>query len=229
MNEKYLVEIQDAIIDGDEELILVLIHDALESGYDALSLIHDACQPGMDKVGELFQEGEAFLPELMMAGRAMKAGIALLTPHLKSVDSDALQQGRIVLGTVKGDLHDIGKTLVEVMLSAGGFEVKDLGVDIPVKSFLEEAQSTQSQIIGASSLLTTSMYYQEELIRYAVDTGIRNDFFFIVGGGSVSPEYAKKIGADGWARSASGAVQLCKQLMTMDVPPPLEEPILIDY
>jgi methylmalonyl-CoA mutase cobalamin-binding domain/chain len=223
-----LTPLSQALIHGDVDATLSEVRAALAAGMPALEIITAGCQPSMDAVGRLFYEGEAFLPDLILAGRAMSAAMELLLPALQSGDAVAFQDERVVLGTVQGDLHDIGKNLVGTLIAVAGFRVTDLGIDVPTKKLLQTAIDTGASIIGTSSLLTTSNFYQRELIERASKMGVRDRFYFIVGGSSVTPEFARQIGADGWARSAVGATDLCKQLIQDGVPPPLPTPLLVD-
>ncbi len=220
--------LQQAMINGDAETTMAAVRAALAAGVLPLEIIATGCQPSMDEVGRLFYEGELFLPDLILAGRAMSAAMELLLPALQGADAAAFQGGRVVVGTVKGDLHDIGKNLVATLISVAGFRVTDLGIDVSTKKLLETAIDTGAQIIGTSSLLTTSNFYQRELIERAVKLGVRDRFYFIVGGSSVTPEFARQIGADGWARTAVGAAELCKKLMQDGATPPLPTPLLVD-
>lgn len=222
-----LLQIQQTMVEGDQKQVSSLIEACLREGLSPLEIINDGCMPGMDEVGRLFSEGELFLPNLLVSGRMMKNVIDFLQPYLGKDASEEMRLGRVIIGTVQGDVHDIGKSLVGTMISVKGFTVTDLGVDVSTKKFFEEAESIHANIIAASSLLTTSMYYQEEMIRYAVEKGVRGRYYLIVGGSSVSPDYVTSIGADGWARSAVGAADLCRQLMACGQKPPLEKPILV--
>jgi methanogenic corrinoid protein MtbC1 len=226
--EDDLAPLRQSMIDGDADLARAETNKALEAGMDPLLIIQNGGTKAMEIVGQQFQDGESFLPELILGARAMQASLDILLPHLQSRDSDKYQIGKVVMGSIVGDMHDIGINIVQAMLSVNGLEVINLGVDVSVKRFVTEAQEKGAQIIGCSSLLTTSMPYQRQLIQYAIDTGIRDQFFFIVGGGSVTPEWARKIGADGWARTAVGAPELCRKLISDGIKPPLSEPLLID-
>jgi methylmalonyl-CoA mutase cobalamin-binding domain/chain len=228
MDEHELDILHGALVNGDVAGTQAAVKVALAAGWKPLVIINSGCQPAMDTVGELFYRGEAFLPDLIKAGRAMTAALDVLLPSLQSEESALVQQGRMVLCTVKSDMHDIGKSLVKTMLAVSGFEITDLGVNVPTKEILQVAKSIDADIIGTSSLLTTSLFYQEELIRYATELGLRDRFYFIVGGGSVTPEFAREIGADGWARSAAGATELCRKLVGGRVAPPLASPLLVD-
>lgn len=226
MNE-LLLQLQKIMVEGDQKQVGSLVEACLKEGISPMEIINNGCMPGMDEVGRLFSEGELFLPNLLISGRMMKSVIDDLQPYLGKDASAEMQLGRVVIGTVQGDVHDIGKSLVGTMIGVKGFQVTDLGVDVSTKKFFEEAASFQANIIAASSLLTTSMYYQEEIVRYAVEKGMRERYYVIVGGSSVSPDYATSIGADGWAHTAVGAADLCRQLMASGQKPPLEKPILV--
>jgi methanogenic corrinoid protein MtbC1 len=227
-NEEILARLRQAMIDGDADLAQVETRNALEAGMDPLSIIQNGGTKAMDIVGQQFQNGDAFLPELVLGAKAMQASLEILLPHMQSGKDGKFQIGKVVVGSIVGDMHDIGINIVQAMLSVNGLEVINLGVDVSVKRFLTEAQEKGAQIIGCSALLTTSMPYQRQLIQYAIDTGTRDQFYFIVGGGSVTPEWTKKIGADGWARTAVGASELCRKLIDCGKKPPLSEPMLID-
>jgi methanogenic corrinoid protein MtbC1 len=221
-------QIRQALMDGDAEAATSAVEAALAAGVPPLEIITAGCQPSMDEVGRLFYLGEVFLPDLILAGRAMTAAMDRLLPALQSAEVAAFQGNRVVLGTVEGDLHDIGKNLVGTLISVAGFRVIDLGINVPTKKLIATAIETGASIIGTSSLLTTSNFYQKELIERASRMGVRDRFHFIVGGSSVTPEFARQIGADGWARSAVGAAELCKQLVQGGTPPPLPAPLLVD-
>jgi methanogenic corrinoid protein MtbC1 len=201
----------------------------LDAGLEPLAIIEGGGSKAMEVVGERFQAGQAFLPELVLASEAMQASLDLLLPQIESEEGSRFRMGKVVMGTITGDLHDIGKNIVTALLSVNGFEIVDIGVDAPVKQFTSTAQEKGARIIGCSALLTTSMPYQRQLIQYAVDTGVRDQYYFVLGGGSVTPEWAQKVGADGWARTAVGATDLCRKLVEDGIPPPLSEPVLVDY
>jgi methylmalonyl-CoA mutase cobalamin-binding domain/chain len=223
-----LTRLKQALVGGDLDATVSAVGAALAAGVPPLEILNTACKPSMDEVGDLFYRGEAFLPDLILAGRAMTAAMDLLRTALESTNAAALEGGRVVLGTVQGDLHDIGKNLVGTLIAVAGFQVTDLGINVPTKKLLETAVETEARIVGTSSLLTTSSYYQRDLIERASRAGVRDRFYFIVGGGSVTPAFAQEIGADGWARSAVGAAELCKQLVQVGTPPPLPAPRLVD-
>lgn len=201
-----------AIVDGDQEIAADLTRQALEQSVHPMDAINHGLLPGMDRVGESFSCGEAFLPELVMAGEAMKAAIDVLDPVLNRLGSARQVAGKVVLGTVQGDIHDIGKTLVGSMLTANGFEVHDLGVDVAAEAFIEKAVAVGADIIGLSALLTTTMINQRDLITRLEKQGLRQRFKVMVGGAPVTRSWADEIGADGFSEDAIGAVAIARQL-----------------
>jgi corrinoid protein of di/trimethylamine methyltransferase len=209
--------IKEAIVDGDAEEAPEVIKDALAEGVPALTILNEGLMAGADKVGELFETGEFFLPELMLTGRALKAAMAVLTPVLQAQQLDAggnaTDTGVVVLATVQTDIHDIGKNMVSSMLTASGFKVVDLGVDVPIKTIIAKAKEEKADIIGCSALLTTSMPYIRDLIDLLEVMGERDRFKVIVGGASVTPTWAAQIGADGTAPNPIEAVKLVKRLL----------------
>jgi methylmalonyl-CoA mutase cobalamin-binding domain/chain len=171
--------------------------------------------PGADIVGKRFEEGEYFLPDLMLAGRALKAAMEILKPLLASAAATdpSLKKAKIVIATVQTDIHDIGKNIVASMLAAAGYEVIDMGVDVPLNSIIDKAEETRADIIALSALLTTSMPYMKDLIDLLQARGLRQKYRVMVGGASVSPEWAESIGADGTGRDAIEAVRLARRLL----------------
>lgn len=223
-----LEQLRQAIIAGDVVKTREETEKALAGGMDPLSIIINGGSRATEILGQRFQDGIAFLPELILTAKAMQASIDILLPHLQSDESAGFQQGKVIMGTIVGDMHNIGKNIVQAMLSVSGFEIIDLGVDVPVKRFIEEAKKHDAKIIGSSSLLTTTMPYQRQLIQYAVETGVRDQFYFVVGGGSVTSKWAEQIGADGWSRTAAGASELCKLLVKNGEKPPLAKPVSVN-
>lgn len=214
--QELLEDIKQVIIDGDEEDAPELVREALDAGVSALSILNDGLIAGTDEVGQRFETGEFFLPELMLTGRALKAAMAVLTPVLQAqhaADTGDKETGVVVMATVQTDIHDIGKNMVASMLTASGFEVIDLGVDVPIKTIIATAVEANANIIGCSALLTTSMPYIRDLIDLLAVMGHRQRFKVMVGGASVTPDWAAKIGADGTARNPIGAVNLARQLI----------------
>jgi len=216
-----------AIIDGDEKAASEISQEILTAGIDPLEAISQGAIKGLDIVGERFNRLEAFLPELVLAGDAMTACMAVLTPHISAEKRGDVVGGRVVLGTVAGDIHDIGKSMVGTMLTVRGFEVYDLGIDVPVKKFIEKAEEVGAKVIAMSALLTLTAFYQEEVIKYLTDAGLRNKYYTIVGGAAASEEWATQIGADGYGKTAVDAGLLVKRLLTERVPPPLPQTLVI--
>ncbi|MGQ4832690.1 MAG: corrinoid protein [Candidatus Asgardarchaeia archaeon] len=211
--EKLFKEMRDALFAYDKDKIIELTKKSLELGIDPLETIEKGLAEPIRVIGDMFERMEIFLPELMMAAEAMKAGVDILKEVIEKQKKSVESKGRIVIGTIEGDIHDIGKTIVVALLRANGFEVYDIGKDVPIPKFLEEAEKVNADIIGVSALLTTTMTKQRDLIKFIVDSGKRDKYFIIVGGAPTTEEWAKEIGADGWAPNAVEAVKLCERLM----------------
>ncbi len=216
-DEQELIEVViDSIVDGDEDAAPPAVQAALDAGIGAM-IILDGLMAGADEVGQLFEEGQFFLPELMLTGRALKAAMKVLTPVLQkeqAADETAVKDtGTVVIATIQTDIHDIGKNMVSSMLTAAGFTVFDLGVDVPAKTIIAKAKEEQANIIGCSGLLTTSMPYIKDMIDLMEVMGERDKFKVMVGGASVTPAWAAQIGADGTAPNPIEAVNLAKQLI----------------
>jgi corrinoid protein of di/trimethylamine methyltransferase len=212
MEQKEMLEkLAQAVIDGEPEDAEALAKQSLELGFDPLASITDGLTKGIQKVGELFAAGDYFLPELIIGADAMKKALEVLEPALVG-DQKREVVANVVLGTVEGDLHEIGKTLVGTMLTANGFKVIDIGVDQPASAFVEAAKESGATIIGSSALLTTTMIQQEKIIKELETAGIRNQVKVMVGGAPVTDSYAKQIGADGYAEDAISAVKLAFRL-----------------
>ncbi len=215
--QEHLGTIKQVIIDGDEEEAPAVVKEALADGVSALAILNQGLIAGADEVGQRFETGEFFLPELMFTGRALKAAMAEVTPVLQTqhaADTTASSEtGVVVMSTVQTDIHDIGKNMVTSMLTATGFEVIDLGVDVPIKTIIAKAKEVKANIIGCSALLTTSMPYIRDLIDLLEVMGERSRFKVMVGGASVTPDWAAQIGADGTAANPIGAVNLAKRLI----------------
>ena len=227
MNENdFYQALADAIVNGEKEDAVRISQEALDAGLVALDVINRGVTRGTDELGDLFQNFEIFLPELIMGGDAAKAAMAILVPHI-SLSELAARPGKIVMGTVFGDIHDIGKNLCAAMLSATGFEITDLGVNVATKEFVRTAEQVGAKIIGLSALMSTSLYYQQDVINYLVDAGLRDKYYVIVGGGPVTPDWIRKIGADGGGKQANNVVEVCKQLAFYDRRPPLDEPLIL--
>jgi corrinoid protein of di/trimethylamine methyltransferase len=212
-NERLFEAMTQAVIDGLPDGARELAEDALAAGIEPLQAIDLGFKPGMDIVGDGFAKGELFIPDLMMSGEAMKAAIAALEPELMKRKQEREVLGRVVIGTVQGDIHEIGKTLVATMLAANGFEVHDLGVDVSAQQFLEKVRAVNATVVGLSALLTTTLLNQETVILTLQEAGVREQVKVIVGGVPASPEWAEEIGADGYAENATEAVVVVKELV----------------
>jgi corrinoid protein of di/trimethylamine methyltransferase len=211
MTEALFKQMAQSILDGDEEVSATLAQQALEQGVDPLQAITDGYMPGVNEVGESFACGQAFLPELVMAGEAMKAAVAVLEPAMKAAGASRQILGKVVLATVEGDIHESGKSLVGTMLSSSGFEVYDLGVDAATSDILAKVAEVGADLIGLSALLTTTMVKQKEVIDEVTKRGLKVKV--MVGGAPVTREWVHKIEADGYSEDAIGAVNVAKELM----------------
>jgi len=201
-----------AVVDGDRDKAAGLARDVLARGGDPQEAIENGFIPGIQKVGVLWESGEYFLPELLASAEAMKAAMAVLRPALETGRAAALSLGKVVLGTIEGDIHDIGKNLVAALLSANGFEVVDLGADVKIERFISAAEESGAAIIGLSALLTTTMLGQRRLLEELKSRGIREKYKVLVGGAPVTRKWADDIGADGYGENALAAVQAAKAL-----------------
>jgi 5-methyltetrahydrofolate--homocysteine methyltransferase len=208
MNET-VKQVFQGIVDGDQEQVAENVDIALQAGVPARTILDEGMLAAMAEVGRLFEEGECYVPEMMMSARAMKAGLAKLQPHMKQ--TDAQTAGAVAIGTVRGDLHDMGKNLVGMMLEGAGFKVKDLGVDVSLDALV--AAADEVDVIGLSALLTTTMGHMKEALDALESAGKRSKVKVIVGGAPVTEEFAQRIGADGYAPDASRAVALTKSLV----------------
>jgi 5-methyltetrahydrofolate--homocysteine methyltransferase len=210
MDER-LQKIYDSVLNGEMDEVAAHVQTALDAQIDPGVILKDGMISAMQEVGRLFEEGEYFVPEMLIAARAMQDGLALLKPHL--VRANVKSAGKVVLGTVKGDLHDIGKNLVAMMLEGAAFEIIDLGVDVPPDKFIEAVKVHQPKIVGLSALLTTTMPSMRTTIDALAVAGMREQVKVIVGGAPVTEAFARDIGADGFAPDASRAVKLAKSLV----------------
>jgi len=213
MPDELFESMKQSIIDGDPDRAKELSQRVLAEGIPPLDAINRGFVPGLNLVGEQFQQGEMFLPDLVLAGEAMKAATAILEPEIQKVGATRETLGKVVLGTVKGDIHEIGKTLVGTMLSASGFEVFDLGVDVPFEKFAVKAMELNADIVGVSALLTTTMTGQKGVVEALERHGLRPRVKIMVGGAPVTQSWANEIGADGCGKDALAAVALAKSLL----------------
>ena len=211
MSEELFKQMAQSIIDGEEEIAADLAKQALEAGIDPLQAITEGYMLGVNEVGDSFACGQAFLPELVMAGEAMKAAIAVLEPAMNAAGTSRQILGKVVLATVEGDIHEIGKSLVGTMLTSSGFEVYDMGVDVSTSDILAKAEEVGADIVGLSALLTTTMVKQKEVIDEVTKRGMKVKV--MVGGAPVTREWVHKIEADGYSEDAIGAVNVAKELM----------------
>jgi len=211
MTEEMYQKLAQAVIDGEPEDAVELAKQALEQGLDPLACISNGLTKGIQRVGELFASGEYFLPELIIGADAMKAALDILEPALLAGQEREVV-AKVVLGTVEGDLHEIGKTLVGTMLVANGFQVNDIGVDKTASEFINAIKESDATIVGASALLTTTMLQQEKLVEALKEAGLRDKVKVMVGGAPVTESFAKQIGADGYAEDAISSVDLAFRL-----------------
>lgn len=207
-----LEKLYTAILEGDQKTSIAVTQQALAEGVDPMELITKQMVPAMDEVGRRFECEDYFVPELLLSARAMKGSMELMRPLLAA--SGAEPVGRVAIGTVKGDLHDIGKNLVASMLEGGGFEVVDLGADVPPEKFIEAIQEKGVKIVALSALLTVTMPSMKNTIEALKQAGVRDQVKVMVGGAPVTPQFATEIGADGYSDNASAAVQLARQFAT---------------
>ena len=213
MIDAILAQLTESVVSAQQQAALDLTRQALAAGLEPLTIIDKGLTPGMRIVGDKFACGDYFIPHLVLAGRTMKGAMELLDPELRRRRETASRAGTAVIGTVKGDIHEIGKSLVGIMLTASGFEVHDLGVDVPVEAFVSKVKETGADLVGLSALLTTTMVVQRRVIEALEHAGLRQQVRVIVGGAPVKAAWAEEIGADGYAEDANGAVDLARRLL----------------
>lgn len=211
--EDILKKLFDAVLDGDFEGVTTNLHAALDAKLDPILILNDGMIAAMREVGCRFEAGEYYVPEMLIAARAMQRGMAILKPYLQQTDRKS--SGKVVIGTVKGDLHDIGKNLVALMLEGAGFEIRDLGVDVPIEEFVRVVQEEKPDLVAMSALLTTTMPMMKQTIDAFETAGLRDKVKFIIGGAPVTETYASQIGADGFSPDASRAVNVAKSLINV--------------
>ncbi|MCL4298760.1 MAG: corrinoid protein [Anaerolineae bacterium] len=206
-----LETIYAAVLKGNAKVAVAEAQATLEAGVPAEDILQQACIPAMTEVGRLFETGEKFVPEMLIAARAMQSTVNLLKPHL--IEADIKKLGKVVIGTVAGDLHDIGKNLVGMMLEGAGFEVIDLGTDVSPEAFVKAVQEHQADMVGLSALLTTTISSMKETIDALKEAGLRQQVKVMVGGAPISQDYANQIGADGYSADAGSAPRVAKSLV----------------
>ncbi|MFB3852723.1 MAG: corrinoid protein [Vicinamibacterales bacterium] len=212
MTSDLLSSITASLVDGDPDLTVSRTKEALAAGTEPMAIVDGALVPGMRIVGERFSAGEYFLPNLIVSANAMKRAMAIIEPELGARHQARESAGTVVIGTVRGDIHEIGKSLVATMLAANGFEVHDLGVDVAVEKFVSTVKETNATVVGLSALLTTTMNVQKKVIDALAAEGLRGRVKVMVGGAPVTERWAAEIGADGYAEDAVGAVDLALRL-----------------
>ena len=213
MSQDLFAAMRRSVIDGDPDAAVELAQRALAEELDPLDAIDKGYVPGLHEVGDEFSRGNMYLPEMMLAARAMQRAVAVLEPEMARRSSQRQVTGRVVIGTVKGDIHEIGKSLVGMMLSADGFEVHDLGVDVPPERFVEKAREVNADIVAISALLTTTMTGQRTVVDALAAAGLRPGVRVLVGGAPVTRSWAEEIGADGYGEDAVGAVKVARELV----------------
>jgi corrinoid protein of di/trimethylamine methyltransferase len=200
----------DATVVGDAEKTAKLAHEALNSGIDAYDAIMQGCAEGMKVVSNKYETGEMYVPEILLSAEAMYAAIDILKPHLKV--EKAAAQAKVVIGVVEGDIHDIGKNLVRIMLDASGFKIFDLGRDVPVKEMAAKAATEGAQVVAISTLMTTTMPNMKRVVDELKSLGVKDKVKVLIGGAPTSDEFAKSIGADAWAKDATAAIKVAQNL-----------------
>jgi len=213
VTEQLLLQLSQSIIEGTPDRARHLSGQALSDGAEPLAVVEEVLSPAMDEVGKLYDTGEYFIPDLVMAGEAMKAAMAILGPRLVASAQARSAPGVVVIGTVEGDIHEIGKSLVATMLEAAGFVVHDLGVDVPAARFVDKASEVDADVVGLSALLTTTMRNQQAVIAALREAGLGERVKVIIGGAPASPEWADRIGADAYAENAREAVDVVRRLV----------------
>ena len=212
--EEILDLLYENTLDGNDEPVVELTNEALALGMDPLTILFDALIPSLEEVGDLFEQGEFFVPEMLVAANAMSGAMKILKPLI--AETGAKPVGKFLMGTVKGDVHDIGKNLCNIMLEGAGFEVIDLGVNVPPERFVEAITEHQPDAVGMSAFLTTTMPMCKTNIEAIDAAGLRNQIKILVGGAPVTQEYAELVGADGYAPDASSTVRLTKSLLGLE-------------
>jgi 5-methyltetrahydrofolate--homocysteine methyltransferase len=213
MPEVELEKLSKAVIDGDLDAVKLLVKESLKIGMNPLEIVEEGLAKGIRTVGERYGRGEIFLTELLMGAEAMKAGMELINPQIQQQKKGLKRVGLMIIGTVAGDIHDLGKNIVSALFSAHGFDVVDLGVDVPDQKFIEKVKELKPDILGLSALMTSTINKQRDIIELLKSQGIRSKVKVMVGGAAVNEDYAREIGADGYAENANDAVHTAKTLI----------------
>lgn len=208
---RILEEMADEVQKGNSDSVEVLVEKALSQDMSAEEILHGGLVEGMNAVSEKFKNNEIFIPEVLISAKAMSSGLKILKPLL--AEANVISKGKVVIGTVKGDLHDIGKNIVAMLLQGAGFDVVDLGADVPLEKFVEFVRKERADVVGMSALLTTTMISMKEIIEALRNAGLRENVKVIIGGAPVTESYAAQIQADGYAPDAASAVDLTKRLL----------------
>jgi len=209
--ESIIKELFDSVLVGDEQGAKAAAEKSLEAGISPLEAVNEGLTPGIHEIGERFARSEAFLPEMVMSASAMESALKILEPHFTGEESQ--KKSKVLIGTVQGDIHDIGKNIVIALLKVNGYEVIDIGRDIPSTEFVDKAIDLGVEVVGLSGLLTTSLPMMRDIIQMMDEDGVRKKFKVVIGGGPTSQEYADQIGADGYGETAHDAVMLCNELL----------------
>jgi len=206
--------LETAVVDGDEDRVKENANEALKAKIDPLVVVEQGLSKGLAVVGDRFEKGEAYLPELMMAGDTFNAAMEILKPEMEAQKKEITKAGTVLVGTVKGDVHDIGKNIVATVLETHGFTVVDMGVDVPILNFVEQAEKANADVIALSSLMTNTMPEQRNVIETLKQRNVRDKYAVILGGGPVTADWANEIGADGYGQTAMDAVALVRKVMS---------------
>ena len=211
--EEKLEKLSNLVVEGDTDGVKSIIKDLLKSGSDPLKIVENGLTKGIRVVGERYGRGDLFLTELLLSAETMQDGMKILTPEIQKQEKELKRTGSMVIGTVAGDIHDLGKNIVIALFSANGFDVVDLGVDVPVQKFIDKVKELKPNILGLSALMTTTIPKQQEVINELKSLGIRDDIKVMIGGAATNKVFANEIGADGYAENAIDAVSIAKQLI----------------
>jgi corrinoid protein of di/trimethylamine methyltransferase len=206
-----LEKLRQCIVDGDDDMATALAEEALQSGVDVLEIVKTAITPGIEQAGKLWHENIYFMPDVVLSAEAFKAAMQVVKPHVQGRETSSI--GKIIIGVVAGDMHDLGKSIVIAMLMGAGFDVIDLGVDVPAETFIEKAKELKPDILGVGCYMTTTMLELKEVVRSLNEHGLRDRIKIMIGGVPTTQQFADEIGADAWGRDALDTVVIAKQLM----------------